>query len=453
MDHETSQRNRRVAIWLLVMCGLVFAMVVLGGVTRLTGSGLSMVDWRPVTGVLPPLSDDDWQRAFDLYRQSPEFREINAHMDVGAFKGIFWLEYLHRLLGRLIGIAFVVPFAIFVARGYIARAEWPRYTLMFLLGGLQGLLGWYMVKSGLVDLPHVSHYRLTAHLVAAFVIYAYMLWIALSLLFPKTGVGRHAWFGISAMITALISVTAVSGGFVAGLKAGKIFNTFPMMGDYWIPPGVLALEPAWRNFFDNPATVQLDHRALAITTFLAVVVFRTLSGRQSLSPRARSGLNWLFASVVAQLALGILTLLWVVPTALAATHQAVAMLVFTASLFLVHALREPGPTERQIRIFHDPLMGDDRFHENSFRRRIAAPVWRPRPSLHVLPHRPAVYRTPDGGRLPAQCRRQQRRRAGMVVVRAYPVLPLALLLLRMQQNRHPQPCASKTLSRMPAPGD
>jgi cytochrome c oxidase assembly protein subunit 15 len=345
MDDMVQQhiRDKRVAIWLLICCALVFAMVVLGGVTRLTGSGLSMVDWKPVTGVLPPLSDAEWQKTFEMYQQSPEFQKINAHMDVEAFKGIFWLEFLHRLLGRLIGVVFLLPFLVFAARGYISTREWPKYLMMFVLGGLQGVIGWYMVKSGLVDNPHVSQYRLTVHLVAAFLIYAYMFWVALSLLFPRTSDERHPWFGKTVAVTSLVSITVISGGFVAGLKAGKIYNTFPMMGDYWIPPGVMALEPAWRNFFDNMATVQLDHRILAITTFFVVIAFWALIRKTELTARAMNAAHWLLAVLVVQISLGILTLLYVVPTALAATHQAVAILLFTAALYLAHCLRDGTP--------------------------------------------------------------------------------------------------------------
>ena len=320
-------------------CALVFAMVVLGGVTRLTGSGLSMVDWKPVTGILPPLTDAEWRETFEMYQQSPQFQKINAHMDVEAFKSIFWLEFLHRLLGRMIGIVFFVPFLVFVTKGHIRRPEWPKYLLMFVLGGMQGVLGWYMVKSGLVDNPHVSHYRLTAHLIAAFLIYAYMLWVALTLLFPRAVSGRHPWYSKSVAMTTLVSITVISGGFVAGLKAGKIFNSFPMMGDYWIPPGIMAIEPAWRNFFDNPATVQLDHRILAISTFVVIALFWVGLRRSALNPRATGAVNLLLAIVIVQFALGILTLLYSVPIILAATHQAVALLLFTAALNVAHSLR------------------------------------------------------------------------------------------------------------------
>jgi cytochrome c oxidase assembly protein subunit 15 len=337
-----NDKNQRVAIWLLVCCALVFAMVVLGGVTRLTGSGLSMVDWRPITGVLPPIGDSEWQQVFDMYRETPEFQKKNSHMDVHDFKGIFWLEYLHRLLGRTIGIVFLLPFLFFVWKGYVQKREFPKYALMFVLGGLQGVLGWYMVKSGLVDNPHVSQYRLTAHLIAAFLIYAYMLWVALSLLFPRQSTNRHPWYGKTLALTWLITVTVISGGFVAGLKAGRIYNTFPKMGEYWIPPDFFALEPAWRNFFDNMATVQFDHRILAITTFVLIIAYWASLRNTDLPVRIRRGVNALLHTAVLQVALGISTLLLVVPTLLAASHQAVAMLLFTVALYLCHALRRAG---------------------------------------------------------------------------------------------------------------
>ena len=337
---DVEKQNRAVAWWLLVCCGLVFAMVVLGGFTRLTGSGLSMVDWRPLMGILPPLTDAEWQRVFDMYRQSPEYQLVNAGFGIEGFKNIFWLEYLHRLLGRTIGIVFFVPFVVFFVRGYVVRREWPKYLLMFVLGGMQGLLGWYMVKSGLVDVPHVSQYRLTAHLVAAFVIYAYMFWVAMSLLFPApAGAAKHPWYGKTLALFILVSVTVVSGGFVAGLKAGKIYNTFPMMGDYWVPPGLLALEPFWRNFFDNMVTVQFDHRLLAISTIVLVVVYWFRVRASDLPGRARPAVNALLHTVILQVALGIATLLFAVPVILGATHQAVAMILFTIALYLLHALR------------------------------------------------------------------------------------------------------------------
>lgn len=339
MQADINDNDRKVANWLFACCALVFVMVVLGGVTRLTGSGLSMVDWRPVTGVLPPLSDEAWQRIFAMYRETPQFLKVNAHMGLDDFKGIFWLEYLHRLLGRVIGIVFLVPFLVFAWRGYIRKKDWPKYALMFVLGGLQGLLGWYMVKSGLIDNPAVSQYRLVAHLAAAFLIYAYMFWVALSLVFPVGGGKPHSWYRRTVALTALITITVISGGFVAGLRAGKIYNTFPMMGEYWIPPGMFALEPWWRNLVDNMATVQFDHRILAISTFLLVLAYWFRARQVILPGRVAKGVSALMHAAVLQVALGIATVLLVVPVALAAAHQAVAMLLFTIALYLCHGLR------------------------------------------------------------------------------------------------------------------
>ena len=335
-----SIQDRRVAVWLLVCCALVFVMVVLGGVTRLTGSGLSMVDWRPLMGWLPPLSDADWQRTFEMYQLTPEYLLINPDMDISGFKGIFWLEFLHRLLGRTIGLVFAIPFLYFLARGYIAGRHWPQYALMFVLGGSQGVLGWYMVKSGLIDNPHVSQYRLTAHLIAAFLIYAYMFWVAMSLLFPVAKGRRHTWYWKTVWLTGLVSLTIVSGGFVAGLKAGLIYNTFPLMGTHWLPPGLSALDPFWRNLTENLTTVQFNHRILAMSTFVLIVIYWLRARSSDLPLRARKGSNALLHTAILQVALGISTLLMGVPIALAASHQAVAMLLFTVALFCVHSLRK-----------------------------------------------------------------------------------------------------------------
>jgi len=335
----TRTDQRSIGFWLLGVCLMVFIMVILGGVTRLTESGLSMVDWRPVLGALPPLSDEAWQKMFEMYQATPQFEKVNAHMEVADFKGIFWLEYLHRLLGRTIGIVFLVPFLVFAWRGYIQKPEWPKYALMFVLGGMQGVLGWYMVKSGLVDNPAVSQYRLVAHLVAAFAIYAYMLWVALSLIFPTDSNKPHPWYRRTLALTTLTTLTIISGGFVAGLKAGKIYNTFPKMGDYWAPPGMFAIEPWWRNFFDNMATVQFDHRLLAITTFALILIYWAKIRKTDLPARVAKGVNALLHTAVLQVALGITTLLLVVPVPLAAMHQAVAMLLFTVAIFICHGLR------------------------------------------------------------------------------------------------------------------
>ena len=332
-------RDRAIATWLIICCGFVFAMVVLGGVTRLTGSGLSMAEWRPIMGTLPPLTDSEWERVFDIYKQTPEFQKVNSHMDVHDFKGIFWLEYLHRLLGRLLGFVFLLPLVFFVSRRYIAMRQLPWYLLMLALGGVQAVIGKIMVASGQVDAPQVSHYRLTAHLSAAFLVFALMFWRAQSLLHGVPGGPPHPWYSRTLALTVLVAVTIVSGGFVAGLDAGLIYNTFPKMGDYWIPPGLLALEPAWRNVFDNLTTVQFDHRLLALTTFTLIAAFWFGARSAELPRSARAGANILLVTAVLQVVLGIFTVLHAVPTTLAVSHQANALLLLAASLYLLHALR------------------------------------------------------------------------------------------------------------------
>jgi len=336
-----SKSPRAVAVWLLICCATIFAMVVLGGVTRLTGSGLSMVQWAPILGVLPPLNSDEWQHAFELYKQYPEYQLKNAGMDLEGFKSIFFFEYAHRLLGRTIGVMFAIPFMFFLIRGAISRSVVPKMLLLFTLGGLQGLMGWYMVKSGLVDVPHVSQYRLTAHLSLAILIYAYMFWVALDLLTPAAAAQRSQP-GLSRGAVGLLAFTGlviVSGGFVAGLKAGFAFNTFPLMNGQWIPENIGYLEPGWRNLFENLATVQFNHRWLAVTLAALALVFYIRSLRVVATPRLRLGLHLLMLAVLLQVTLGISTLLLVVPIPLAAAHQAGAVLLLTAVLYVTHQTR------------------------------------------------------------------------------------------------------------------
>jgi cytochrome c oxidase assembly protein subunit 15 len=340
---QDTRNDRRIGIWLLVCCALVFAMVVLGGVTRLTGSGLSMVEWDPVMGFVPPMNQAEWERVFSLYQASPEYQKINIGMDLDGFKRIYWFEFAHRVLGRTIGIVFLLPLLYFMVSGMLRRPLVPKLLAMFVLGGMQGLLGWYMVKSGLMDNPHVSQYRLTAHLTLALVIYAYMFWIALGLLLDT---GREAVVTASAglrlsagLLGLLVLVTIMSGGFVAGLKAGYVYNTFPLMGGRWIPETMLLQDPLWRNFFENMATVQFDHRVLAILTFLGISAYWLVARRSIKTAQARTGMHLLLAAVTLQVTLGISTLLLHVPVALAAAHQAGALVLLTAVLFLNHRLR------------------------------------------------------------------------------------------------------------------
>jgi cytochrome c oxidase assembly protein subunit 15 len=335
--------ERAVAWWLLVCCALVFAMIVVGGVTRLTHSGLSITEWQPIVGTIPPRNDAQWEEAFAKYRETPEFRQVNHDMTLAGFKRIFWWEYSHRLLGRAIGVVFLLPFVYFLARRRIPEGFGAALGAIFALGALQGAMGWYMVQSGLVDDPRVSQFRLTAHLGIAFLIFAAMLWAALSLLSPDraarlTDTLRGARrFAIA--FAALVFVMVLSGGFVAGIRAGFAYNTFPLMNGHLVPPEIGMLEPWWQNLFWNMATVQFDHRLLAVAVLLAAFALWWRLGTPATPHRARVGAVLLLAAIALQIALGIATVVNVVPLALAALHQAGAVLVFAAAVNVAHALR------------------------------------------------------------------------------------------------------------------
>jgi cytochrome c oxidase assembly protein subunit 15 len=313
---------------------MVFAMVVIGGLTRLTESGLSIVHWQPVTGILPPLSEDGWQAAFRDYQASPEFRKLNFWMTLADFKRIYWFEYAHRLWGRLIGLVVVVPFAYFLVRGRIDRRLAVKIVAILLLGLGQGILGWYMVQSGLVERPDVSQYRLAAHLVLAFVIYGALLWLALDQLDsggPRPPAGRSwTW-----LVLAWTLLTVTFGALVAGLDAGAAYNTFPLMDGRVVPEGMLSLEPWPLNFGENVAAVQFTHRTLAI--LLAVMVIALWFRARRWPRAARRAMDVLAAAALAQFALGVATLLSGAALPLAATHQAGALAVFTGAVMAAHA--------------------------------------------------------------------------------------------------------------------
>jgi heme a synthase len=317
--------------------------VVVGGVTRLTHSGLSIVEWQPIVGTLPPLDEAQWQETFEKYQLTPEYKLVNAGMALDEFKRIFWWEYVHRLLGRLIGVAFLVPFVVFLARRRIPDGYGWKLAGIFALGGLQGAMGWYMVKSGLVDDPRVSPFRLTAHLGLAFLILGAMQWVAMSLLFPM-GAERddervraaRRW---TAGVAALVFVMVLSGGFVAGIRAGFAYNTFPLMNGSVVPPEILMLDPWWKNPFWNMATVQFDHRLGAWLLALAVPVMWWKVRRADVPARGRVGAGLVLAMLAVQVALGIATLVLVVPLPLAAAHQAGAVVLFALALHAAHATR------------------------------------------------------------------------------------------------------------------
>ena len=329
-----------VRLWLYAMAFLVFCMVIVGGATRLTDSGLSITEWRPLLGAIPPLNEADWLAAFEKYKLIPEYQIQNRGMPLSEFKFIYWWEWAHRFLGRFIGLAFALPLIFFTFTRRIDRALWPRLFALFILGGAQGALGWYMVASGLVDRVDVSQYRLAAHLTLAALIFAAIIWVAM-------GIGRkrkHAssssdWFAVFLVAFVLLQIAA--GGFVAGLDAGQGYVTWPKMDGQWIPSGLWEMAPGWKNAFENAMTVQFNHRILAYMLLLATALHawqsRTLSA------------TLLAFAMLAQACLGILTLLLHVPLAAALIHQAGAMIVLALALWNTHArlvIRSPDPNPR-----------------------------------------------------------------------------------------------------------
>jgi cytochrome c oxidase assembly protein subunit 15 len=319
---------------------MIFAMVVIGGITRLTLSGLSITEWQPLTGILPPLSAAAWAAEFEKYQHIPQYRLLNSSMSLADFKTIYWWEYVHRLWGRLIGVAFAVPFLYFLARGRLPRRLLMPLAGILLLGFAQGALGWYMVESGLADRVEVSQYRLVAHLALALAIYGVTLWIALGLpLDPPRASAAPIWRRAAEVVIALIGLTILAGGFVAGLNAGLTYNSFPLMDGQFVPAGYAQLQPFVRNWFENIAAVQFDHRLLAITTAAAVLLLWLFGSRAALPRPARLALHALLTAAAIQFSLGVSTLLLVVPIPLAAMHQAGAVLLLTAAIVFRHGLR------------------------------------------------------------------------------------------------------------------
>jgi cytochrome c oxidase assembly protein subunit 15 len=334
---------RAMRMWLFVVAALIFLMVSLGGATRLTGSGLSITEWQPIMGAVPPFSDAAWQEAFEKYRQIPQYEHVNRGMSLAAFKLIYWWEWTHRFLGRLIGVVFLVPFLYFLATGQIGRPLIGRLAGIFALGGLQGFIGWYMVSSGLADRISVSQYRLALHMTLAVAIFGAVLWVALSLgrghaaRAPARPVALRA--AAAAGIAALVLLQIAAGAFVAGLKAGAGWNTWPLMEGQLVPQGLGAMTPWWANLFENALTVQFNHRLLAYAIAAAVAWHLWSLMRSSPSGAARvSGLS-LGGAVLAQIALGICTLLAQVPIPLALLHQAGAVALFGVALWHWHQVR------------------------------------------------------------------------------------------------------------------
>ena len=340
---------RYVAYWLFFCCASVFCMIIVGAITRLSGSGLSIVEWKPLMGAIPPLHEEEWQRVFGLYQSSPEYQKKNFWMNLSDFKQIFFWEWFHRLLGRLIGIFYAAPFVFFLAQKWIPRGYKLKLFGVFLLGGAQGFMGWYMVKSGLVDVPAVSHYRLAAHLLLALLIYALMFWIGLDLHKKAQqsvqNSGRRL-YAYSWIILCVLVVTIFWGAYTAGLDAGLVYNdTFPHMGKYWIPEEIWFYKPIWVNFFENHAGVQFVHRWLAILTFFLIISFSIYARIQKRQERC-----FVFTGifVCVQLGLGIVTLFSDVFLPFAVMHQAGAVILLTFLLCCMHMVKGSSPNSNPV---------------------------------------------------------------------------------------------------------
>ena len=331
-----SRSNQHLVIWLSTVCAVIFMMIIVGGLTRLTQSGLSMVDWRPIMGIIPPISTSEWKDAFDAYKSYPEYQKINMGMTLPEFKTIFYWEYGHRVIGRLIGLIFFLPFVIFLLMGKIKK-RWvlPLWFALF-LGGLQGLMGWYMVKSGLVDVPHVSHYRLAAHLSLALIIVVYLFWLMLDMLCVERQKVPDGIRVGAISLAVLLSIQFVFGAFTAGLDAGRGFNTWPLMHGQLLADAGVTIKPLWLNLFENGVMIQFVHRWMGALLVLGIIGFYLLALRQGV---LRQSAMVLLAVTSLQFLLGVLTLLHAVPVFLASLHQGIACLLVLVLTYIIYVTR------------------------------------------------------------------------------------------------------------------
>lgn len=329
MDKQLTHTNHNaVATWLFCMAGLVAMMVFIGGVTRLTGSGLSMVEWRPLMGILPPLSEAEWMRVFTLYQASPEFNEINSDMSLAGFKVIFFWEYVHRVWGIMLGFAFILPLIYFWVKQMIPHGYGLKFIGLMILGGMQGVIGWWMVKSGLIDNPAVSQYRLATHLSMALLIFVLLVWCGMNIAYGRAGMPR----GHGAASFVLLSITIVAGAFVAGLDGGLVYNEYPMMGEGLVP--VEYGEAGLSDPFENPASAQFHHRILALIAVAAIIGLWVIARKNGLGITA----HLMLACVAGQFALGLTTLLLYVPVWAGALHQLGAVLLLGSVTIVLHQL-------------------------------------------------------------------------------------------------------------------
>jgi cytochrome c oxidase assembly protein subunit 15 len=344
--------NRAVRWWLVTIVVLIAIMALVGGATRLTESGLSIVEWKPVTGTLPPLNQEQWTQAFDAYKTIPQYRELNAGMTLGEFKTIFWWEWSHRLLGRVIGVAFLLPFLWFLWRGALSADLRRRLWLVFGLGALQGAVGWWMVASGLSERVEVSQYRLATHLALAFFIFAAILWTLRRLVDGPSSAASSRLKITGVALLVLTFVQLYLGALLAGLRAGRIYNTWPQIDGALIPSAARLFfeQPWWRNLFENTLTVQFEHRMTAYALFALAILHVLDAVRSRAGTAVITGALWLAAAITLQAALGIVTLLNQVPVLLGLGHQAVAMSVLTLAVFQAERL-----AARQVQPEHQEL--------------------------------------------------------------------------------------------------
>ena len=338
MTTSNERNSPAVAVWLWAIAFLIACMVIVGGATRLTDSGLSITEWQPLLGAIPPLDESHWREAFEKYKLIPEYQIQNKGMSLEEFKFIYWWEWAHRFLGRIIGLAFIVPLVFFVATGRVVRSLWPKLFVLFLIGGLQGALGWFMVSSGLSERTDVSQYRLAAHLTLAFALFAGVVFAVLRLNETSSWTwGRGSRMALLFVGAVLFQVAA--GGFVAGLDAGHASYTWPKMNEVWLPDGLTILQPMWKNWFENALAVQFNHRMIAYV-LLAFAAFQAWRMRMASA-------TIVFAAVVAQACLGILTVVWQVPLTTALVHQGGALVVLALALWhLVRVTSSPVPDRR-----------------------------------------------------------------------------------------------------------
>lgn len=338
MIRNKSARNE-IIIWLYSGCILVALMVLIGGITRLTQSGLSMVTWDPIMGIIPPLDQQEWQNAFNLYKQSPEFLHYNTHFNLSDFKQIFFWEYLHRLIGRIIGIIFIIPCVIFWKRGWFDTTMKRKVIVIFLLGLLQGVVGWLMVKSGLIDKPHVSHFRLATHLIMACSLIVYIYYTVLSYQYKIENNSNKTWRKLLLILSVICVIQIVYGAFVAGLKAGLMYNTFPMMGQHWITPDLKMYWQlkGWMSLLENAAWVQFIHRIIGISLFTFTLILFFYFLKQPLLQEQRKSVNLFLFGVIIQVILGICTLIFFVPITLGVIHQlgAIILLLILTRMWFV----------------------------------------------------------------------------------------------------------------------